>query len=82
MLGNLGTAELLIIAIVVLVFFGSKKLNELARGLGESTKEYKKIRRDFHSAVSEDKVETPTTVKNSANVNKPSKEESKKGGDR
>jgi len=54
MLGNLGTAEVLIIGVVVLMFFGSKKLNELARGLGESSKEYKKMKREFSSALNED----------------------------
>jgi len=46
MLQNLGSAELIIIGVILLVFFGSKKLNELARGLGESVKEVKKITLD------------------------------------
>ncbi len=44
MLQNLGSAELIIIGVILLVFFGSKKLNELARGLGEATKEVKKLK--------------------------------------
>jgi TatA/E family protein of Tat protein translocase len=52
MLGNVGTAELLIISVVVLVFFGSKKLNEAARSLGKSTKEYKKLKKEYSKAVS------------------------------
>lgn len=43
MLANIGSAELIIIAVILLVFFGTKKMNELARGLGESVKEIKKI---------------------------------------
>jgi len=58
MFGNLGTAELLIIAVVILVFFGSKKLNELARGLGESTKEFKKVKQEYHKAMSNDYPES------------------------
>ena len=54
MFGNLGSGELLIIAVIVLLFFGSKKLNELARGLGQSTKEYKKLKKEFTKAVNED----------------------------
>ena len=47
MLGNIGTSEIIIVGIVLVVFFGSKKLKELARGLGESTKEMKKIKHDL-----------------------------------
>jgi len=43
MLQNLGSAEIIIIGVILLVFFGSKKLNELARGLGESVKEVRKM---------------------------------------
>jgi sec-independent protein translocase protein TatA len=38
--------ELLIILVVVLVLFGGKKLPELARGLGQGMKEFKKATRE------------------------------------
>jgi sec-independent protein translocase protein TatA len=38
---NLGTPELIIIAVVVLVLFGSKKLPEAARSLGRSMRIFK-----------------------------------------
>ena len=47
MLGNIGSTELIIVAIIIFIFFGSKKLRELARGLGESTKEVKKIGKEL-----------------------------------
>lgn len=47
MFSNVGSGEIVVIAIIVLVLFGSKKLNELARGLGESVKEIKKIAKDI-----------------------------------
>lgn len=53
MFSNLGTGELVIIAIILLVFFGSKKLNELAKGLGEATKEIKKMQKDFEAGGEE-----------------------------
>jgi sec-independent protein translocase protein TatA len=34
--------EIIIIAVVLLILFGGKKLPELARGLGESIKEFRK----------------------------------------
>ena len=38
----LGTGEILLILIIVLVLFGPKKLPELARAVGKSMNEYKK----------------------------------------
>jgi len=38
----LGTLEILIIALIILLLFGSKKLPELARSLGKAIKEFKK----------------------------------------
>ncbi|MFJ8965856.1 Sec-independent protein translocase subunit TatA [Lentzea sp. NPDC102401] len=37
-MGNLGATELLIIAVVIILLFGSKKLPEMARSLGRSAK--------------------------------------------
>jgi len=42
LLKGIGTTELIIIAIVLLILFGGKKLPELGRGLGDSIKEFKK----------------------------------------
>ncbi len=53
MFPNIGTTELIIIGIVLVIFFGSKKLNELARGLGESSKEIKKIKKEVETAFIE-----------------------------
>ena len=40
-LGNLGTGEIIIIAIVVLLLFGGKKIPELMKGLGKGIKNFK-----------------------------------------
>jgi sec-independent protein translocase protein TatA len=42
MLGNIGTPELIVLGLVLLLFFGGKKLPELARGVGDSVREFKK----------------------------------------
>jgi sec-independent protein translocase protein TatA len=39
---TLGLGEILIILAVVLLLFGAKKLPDLARSMGKSTKEFKK----------------------------------------
>jgi sec-independent protein translocase protein TatA len=41
-MGSLGSGELLIILIIVLVVFGGSKLPKLARSLGQAQKEFKK----------------------------------------
>jgi sec-independent protein translocase protein TatA len=41
-MGSLGTPELIIILVVLLVLFGGAKLPQLARSLGEAQKEFKK----------------------------------------
>ena len=38
----IGSQDLIIALVIGLVLFGSKKLPELARGLGQSLKEFKK----------------------------------------
>lgn len=40
-LGNLGTGEIIIIALVVLLLFGGKKIPELMKGLGKGVKNFK-----------------------------------------
>lgn len=40
-LGNLGTAEIIIIAIIVLLLFGGKKIPELMKGLGKGVRNFK-----------------------------------------
>lgn len=40
-IGNLGTGEILIIALVVLLLFGGRKIPELMRGLGKGIRSFK-----------------------------------------
>ena len=41
LLFNLGTGEIVIIAIVVLLLFGGKKIPELMKGIGKGVKNFK-----------------------------------------
>ena len=41
LIGMLGTPEIIMIVIVVLLLFGGKKIPELMRGLGKGVKEFK-----------------------------------------
>ena len=41
MFGKLGTTEIILILVIVLLLFGGKKIPELMRGLGRGVKEFK-----------------------------------------
>ncbi len=40
-IGNLGSGEIIIIALIVLLLFGGKKIPELMKGLGKGVKNFK-----------------------------------------
>lgn len=70
----LGSTEILVIAVVVLVLFGAKKVPELMKGVGTGIKEFKKASRDvqdeLHRAM--DEVErTPPPAPPSATASVP-----------
>ena len=46
MFGNLGTTEIIIIAVVLMDLFGTKKIPEFARGIGEAGREFRKGLKD------------------------------------
>lgn len=66
-IGTLGNMEIFVIAILVLVLFGAKKLPTFARSLGRSMGEFKKAREEFenelHRASDEVATTPPATIK-------------------
>lgn len=56
MFGNIGTGEIILILLIVLIFFGAKKIPELAQGLGKGLREFRKAARDI-----QDEVERPSS---------------------
>ena len=57
--GIIGGWEIVLILAVVLILFGAKKLPELAKGLGQGIKEFKKATRDVTEELSSAMDETP-----------------------
>lgn len=55
--GPLGNMEILVIAILVLVLFGAKKLPTFARSIGKSMGEFKKARQEFEHEMSQAQIE-------------------------
>jgi sec-independent protein translocase protein TatA len=55
LLGFLGGQEILIIAILVLLLFGGKKIPELMRGLGKGIKEFKDAKDGAETTKEEEK---------------------------
>ena len=58
-----GGTQLLIIALIVLILFGGKKIPELAKGLGSGIKNFKNALNEDENKVAETKPTTPTTIK-------------------
>ena len=50
---NIGLPELIIIGVVLILIFGGRKIKELSRGLGESAKELKKVKKEYDGALSD-----------------------------
>ncbi len=57
--GTIGFTEILLIALVVLLFFGGKKIPELMKGLGKGVKSFKDgvkgVEQEINSESEEDK---------------------------
>ena len=55
---NLGGGEIILILAIVLILFGAKKLPELAKGLGQGIKEFKKATDNASAGMREAVEET------------------------
>ena len=50
---GLGGQELLVIGLIILVFFGGKKIPELMRGLGSGIREFNNAKNNIEAEVKE-----------------------------
>lgn len=74
-IGPFGIWELLIILVVVLLIFGPRRLPEMAKGLGQSVREFRKSVRDmkdeFEEGTDPAENEGPKTPKPAAATERP-----------
>jgi len=56
--GGLGGWEILLIILVLLIFFGAKKIPELARGLGRGIREFKDATKEIKDEIEEESHNT------------------------
>lgn len=71
-MGSFGTTEIIIIAILVLVLFGAKRIPELAKGLGQGIKEFRKASSDIKKEIEDSSRDIDDAV-NSKETNSNSK---------
>ena len=50
-IGNLGASEIVIIALVILLLFGGKKIPELMKGIGKGVRSFKKGMNDIEDEI-------------------------------
>ncbi len=63
-LGPIGTGEIIVIVLVILLLFGGKKIPELMKGIGKGVKSFKDgingLEDEINNAGSSKKDETPS----------------------
>ena len=59
-LGSLGTGELIVIGMVVLLLFGGKKIPELMHGLGKGVNSFKKGMNEIEKEITDPVTTEPT----------------------
>ena len=67
-MGNFGASEIILIAFVVLLLFGGKKIPELMRGLGKGVREFKdakdNVRRELEESIADNETTSPNQSAN------------------
>lgn len=52
-MGNIGLPEIILLILILIIFMGSKKISELAKSAGETSKELKKVKGEYEEAKKE-----------------------------
>ena len=75
-LGGMGGTEIFLIILVLLLFFGGKRIPELAKGLGKGIREFKDAKDNVKKEIEDNiNADQSTVVKTSSNAAPPVKRE-------
>ena len=77
MFENLGFGEILLILLVILVFFGSKKIPEIAKGMGKGIADFRKAMTEVQQNIKTEIDKPVETKKEEPKKEEPKKEEPK-----
>jgi len=58
-MGHIGLPELLVVLLIVLLFFGAKKLPEISRSLGQAIREFKQAGKETPADPEKQKEDSP-----------------------
>jgi len=64
LLGMLGTNEIIIIMVIVLLLFGGRKIPELRKGLGKGVREFNDAKNNVKKEIEESANEMTNSPKN------------------
>jgi|GEM_PF-393279 len=76
--GGLGTGEILIIAVIILLLFGGNKIPEMMKGMGKGVRSFKEGLHDVQAELKRDVTATDEVKKEEAKQEDSQKEEVKK----
>ena len=77
LIGGLGTGEIVLIALVVLLLFGGSKIPELMKGIGKGVRGFKEGLKGVEDDINESGKKEPD--KNDKKTNEPGKENTPAG---
>ena len=63
LLGNIGMGEIIVLALIVLLLFGGKKIPELMKGLGKGVKSFKDGMNEIEKDINDTGSNTDKTDK-------------------
>ena len=68
---NLGSTEILLIVLVILLLFGPSQIPKMARGFGQAIREFKRAQREISDELECEPPPAAPTKTNGGNDNKP-----------
>ncbi|MFC1891903.1 twin-arginine translocase TatA/TatE family subunit [Thermodesulfobacteriota bacterium] len=65
---GLGATELIVIGVIIFLLFGAKRIPEIGKGLGDSIREFKKVKKEMTPIESVNKNKDGDTIEDKSNT--------------